>query len=205
MNDRQVDNNGNGNADNIGLNNAEINALMANALNVPGSAIDPENVFEPGKWVAMRLVDQNPDKLDRAYLDLASVKVAVDHEGGEVHIGQQLMGLIPEDFPSDESLEDIAPSYAFLADTDNDQDTGAFRRQLEELGIPSKFDGADLIALAQVVDEGEGSLFIDGRAWNVITTDGGEFRELVELDPDLFQLQLHTLRMHPHFALSTNR
>jgi hypothetical protein len=195
------DSNGDLNLDATNLNTAEIDTLRANALNVPGVEVDPEGVFEPGRWVAMRRVDQNPDKHNLPYLDLASVKVAFDREEGEIHMGQRLMGLIPSEFPEIIDATELAPSYAFLADTDNDPGTGATRSMLKELGIPSSFKGADLVALARVTQKGEnGSPTLDGQVW-IITGDEDfpELIKLIKLDPELFEFQLHTLRMHPLF------
>ncbi len=205
MNPNPDDNSGDGDADNISLNGAEVTALRTNALNVPGVEIDPPGVFTPGNFVAMRVVDRNRDKDIAPYLDLASVKVVLDREKDEVHIGQTLMGLLP--LEPEQNLV-----YAYLVDTDNNSQTGCNPDALKNLGIDSLFEGADLVATATLTGGpivGFNSVinwFIRSAAAAISSPEisGKAFRcsgdQLVAIDDNLFNIELHTLRMHPHFA-----
>lgn len=188
MNPGQADNNNDGMTDNINLNAAEITALRANVLNVPGLEIDPPGQFLPGNFLTMRLVDENPDHGLDAFLDLASTKAVLDQVANRVHIGMQLMGLLPEIILD-------SPTYAFLVDTDNNPQTGCKMDLLEQLGINSEFQGADLVATANLLGGPRLLQEITGEVL-VCSADGTP----VQVSDELFDLQIHTLRMHPHFA-----
>jgi hypothetical protein len=192
MNPSQADSNADGRADNIALNATEVSALRANANNVPGLETDPPGEFTPGRTLAMRLPDGRRDKGRRPYHDLAALTVALDQRRGRVHVGQQLWGLLPRKPPR-------TTRYGFVVDLDNRPRTGAPPRTLARLGLPTRFRGADLIARARVVGSrrlGPGIHTWRATAMARVFEAGG----LRTLPPGAFDVQVQTLRMHPHFS-----
>jgi hypothetical protein len=181
MNAILTDNDGNGDIDNTGLNAAEVTALRANALNVPGLEQDPEGKIVPASVVAHRIPDQvRESKEVPAYLDLASVRVTLDERKKEVGITSQLFGLLPK--------KTAQATYWFLVDTDGAQ-TGAKPEALRQLGLAgARFAGADLVARATA----RGTR-ITGDAWSV--RDGA----LVRLTSG-FRFDLQTLIMYPLYV-----
>ncbi len=181
MNPGQMDNNGNGETDNIALNNAEVNALRANALNVPGLETDPAGAFSPGRYAVTRKVDKINDieKGLPAFLDLASVKAFFDKKEGRVGIDLQVMGLLPKEG---------APTFYYLVDVDGPE-RGASKDILAKLNFPQTgFRGADL--LARVVVRGRKA---DGELFRI--ADG----QIIQIRTRV-KIELHTLVMYPHFA-----
>lgn len=181
MNPGITDNNGDGSADNIALNNAEVNALRANSLIVPGLETDPHGLFDPGNFVADRQIDRTREDTGRVrpFLNLAAVQATLDKQRNIAYLGQQMMGLFPRDLNQPVQL---------VALVDTDGRPGAPPEVLKELGIPSDFANANLIIQGQVNNglevSGRASLYIDGT--------------LIEF-PDI-TFQLHTMVMHPQFA-----
>jgi hypothetical protein len=194
-----TDNTGDGNIDNISLNNSEINALRANALNVPGLESDPPGVFNPGNFIAMRLVDEDNAQDIAPYLDIASVKLVKDQKKDEIHVGLQLMGLIPR-------FKEASPFYVFAIDADGNSQTGCSsasstnNRIMGNNNANIELSGIEMFAVAtpRLGDQSQ-DFVLSGQA--IICRDG----QLVALDDDLFDIQLHTLRMHPHFAAIPGR
>ena len=180
MNPGITDNNADIDADNVGLSNAEINDLRANALNVPGLELDPPGQFNPGKFVAIRQVDSTRERKDLApYLDIASVKVALDKEKNIVSIGPQLFGLLP--------TKGKAVEFWFLVDTDGTGNS-AQNALLDKIKAPkTNFKGADLIIKA-VVERRK----ITSSAWKI------KGDNLISLDRQVTP-ELHTLVVYPHF------
>lgn len=168
MNGSQQDNNGNGDADNIILNAAEVATVRSSAMNVPGLEQDPPGRIVKGDVVALRKTDKVRETRGLpAYLDLASVKVALDTKTHDVYISQQLFGLIPKKAPSQQ--------FWFLIRS-REGEKGASPQALLKIGAPSRFPGADLVLRADV----EGHK-IRGKAWYakngllVPMTEGYEF------------------------------
>jgi hypothetical protein len=184
----QQDNNMDGMTDNINLNGAEVAALRANAMNVPGLEIDPPGVFNPGRFQAQHQPDidrRNPDL--PGHLDLASVRATWDFEKLQGTLEAYLNGIVPQ------GIFEIW----YLVDLDNDPGTGAQLPDLEKLlpGDP-RIQGVE--SLAQIVVR-SGELF--HRAW--LWRDGG----LVE-NPNAIIPELLTMRLEPHvspFALQTDK
>ncbi|HEX8073965.1 MAG TPA: hypothetical protein VF545_03195 [Thermoleophilaceae bacterium] len=190
MRSSSFDSNGDGRIDNIGLNATEVTALRSNAANVPGLETDPPGDFVPGRVLSMRLVDGNRNKRLRPYRDIASVTVALDRRRNELHIAQQLGGLLPCSRRS-------VTRYGFLADLDNNTTTGARKDALLERGLPSAFRGADFVGRATVIGGvrrlRSRTCRVIGSAW--IATRG----VLKAISSKRFDVEIQTLRMHPHF------
>lgn len=207
MNPNPVDNDGDGRTDNITLNGAEVTALRANAMIVPGLEIDPQGTFAPGNFVGMRLVDVDQVPVPVPHVDLTSVKVILDQQANEVHLAQGLRGLLPCSLP-------VAPTYAFLIDSDNDPTTGATTGFLQQLGIDDTFAGADLIATATVtLQKGApcdavscGDSKDPCPAGHVVTCEAFAIvdQEAVEVPPNQIDCEIHTLRVRPYFAELNN-
>lgn len=178
MNAILTDNSGDGTIDNIGLNAAEVTALRANALNVPGLEQDPPGVIVPAHVVAHRVPDAvGEDKRVPAYLDLASVRATFDEKKQEVGLTSQLFGLLP--------AKAAGLVYWFLVDRDGPS-TGVGTDQLAGLGLKGvKFTGADLVARAEV--RGKRVL---GSLW---AYRNGQLRPVTKG----FSFELQTLVMHP--------
>jgi hypothetical protein len=180
MNPGIADNNADGQADNIGLNNAEVTALRNNALIVNGLEIDPPNVFLPGSVVAANLPDPMRNTAIPAYLDLSALRATIDTQADTFSLGQRLFGLVPEN---------ASQRHWFLIDNDGPA-RGATAEQLRKLGVPENdFVGADVVIRADVsgprVAGGEGWQIVDGRP-TVVTPN--------------IKFNLLALVMHPHFA-----
>lgn len=183
MNPGQRDNDGDGNVDNIAIDNNEINALRNNALNVPGVETDPLGKFSPGRFVTMRIPDKtgDVDKKLAPYQDLSAVGVYLDKEGKRFGIDARLMGLLPP--------EGAPVSLWFLLDT-NGAHIGAKPEILNKLGVPkTNLTGTDLIA--HVVVRGRQAT---GELYKVVRGD------LMQITRDV-RFELHTVRLHPHFPV----
>ena len=130
---------------NFGLTAAEITALRANAMNVPGVEIDPPGVFNPGKWRATRI----PDEIDGlgqkerpGFLDIASANMAFNKETGELHAEILMREKLPLRLPEPPC------EWIFLVNTDNNGGTGLDSSVLREFGVPinrADYKGADLL------------------------------------------------------------
>ncbi len=181
MNPILSDNDGNGDLDNILLNAAEVTALRANALNVPGLEQDPPGVIVPASVVAHRIPDRvRESSYGPAYLDLASVRVTFDEKKQEVGLTSQLFGLLPR--------RARGLLYWFLIDTDG-KNGGADPQSLEKLGLGDvNLAGVDLVARAEVRGQR-----VVGAVWAV--REG----RLVRLR-DGFRFELQTLVMHPLYV-----
>ncbi|MBK8027172.1 MAG: hypothetical protein IPK19_38735 [Chloroflexi bacterium] len=182
MNPGVTDNSGDGTADNVQLNNAEVTALRNNALNVPGLETDPQGLFNPGRFVVNRqpdTVQENPDF--PAHLDLASVRAAIDTQENQVYLEQQLFGLLP--------AEGEPVRFVYLLDVDGPE-AGMTQDQLRQLEMPADIDtrGVDMIAIATV----RGGQTFGNVA---IVRDG----EIIVLD-GRFTFSLLTMVLHPQFA-----
>ena len=178
MNAILSDNNSDGAIDNIGLNAAEVTALRANALNVPGLEQDPPGVIVPAHVVAHRIPDKvrENEKLP-PFLDLASVRATFDEKKQEVGLTSQLFGLLP--------AKATGQTYWFLVDRDGPA-AGASAEQLAQLGLKNvAFAGADLVGRADVSGKR-----VRGSLWSY--RDG----RLTQLTQG-FRFELQTLVMHP--------
>ncbi len=181
MNPNPVDNvGGDGQSDNITLNNAEVTAVRNMALVANGLEIDPPDVFLKGAVVAATQVDAKRRERLPGHLDLAAVKVTLDTKDRTVSFGQRLFGLVPARGP--------AQSHWFLVDSDGPE-RGADADQLKRLGVPeTSFAGADLVVRADVQRRR-----VKGAAWQV--RDG----QVMQLRRGV-RFRLLALVMHPHFA-----
>jgi hypothetical protein len=178
MNPILSDNNADGMIDNIALNAAEVTALRANAMNVPGLEQDPPNVIIPAHVVAHRIPDKiSEEKGVPAYLDIASLRATYDEKKKEFGLTTQLSGLLPP--------KAAGQTYWFLVDRDGPA-SGLKPEQLAELGLRDvKFTGADLVARAEVRGKAiRGSLWAYRDGQVVQVTQG-------------FTFELQTLVMHP--------
>lgn len=180
MNPGITDNNADGQADNIGLNNTEIAAVRAAALIVNGLEIDPPNVFVPGDVVAATLPDPKRNTALPAYLDLSALRATIDTKSDTFSLGQRLFGLVPET---------ASQRHWFLIDNDGPA-RGATAEQLKELGVPeTDFVGADVVVRADV----RGPRVTGGAGWQLV--DGRP----TDITPSI-KFDLLALVMHPHFA-----
>lgn len=181
MNPIITDNNGDGQADNIGLNNTEVTALRAAALLVNGLEIDPPNVFLPGNVVAATLPDPQRNREIPAYLDLSALRATLDTQTETFSLGQRLFGLVPQ--------EAAGQRHWFLIDNDGPL-RGATATQLKQLGVPeTDFRGADIVIRADV----RGPKISGGAAWRFVDGPPTVITPSVKFD-------LLALVMHPHFA-----
>ena len=180
MNPGQRDNSGDGNVDNITINNTEQGDLRSNAAEVPGLETDPPGQFNPGRFLATRIVDRTPrNKNIRKHLDITSVRATLDKTLGEMTIGTHLYGLIPRD---EEMLD-----YWFFVDSDGVAN-GIHAKLRAEIEAPgTKFEGADFIARITVFG---GKVVVKG--WHL------QGEKLVAFDRYIHP-ELQSLVMHPHF------
>jgi hypothetical protein len=178
MNPGQTDNDGDGNADNITLNAAEVTRLRTNAPNVSGVEVDPPEEIRLGDFVRTRIPDQIRERNIQPHFDVAAGDVTFNKKTKRVRFGAQMFGVFPEG----------ANAHVwFLIDTDGPQ-TGLSAAQLREIGAPETvFAGADLVVSAEIVGDK-----VRGRAWR---TSNGRLLPIQEIIFDI-----HRLVMHPHFS-----
>ncbi|MFO7321746.1 MAG: hypothetical protein DIU68_008450 [Chloroflexota bacterium] len=184
MNPSITDNDGNGDVDNTGINNAEMNALRSNGLNVPGLETDPAGNFNPGRFASTRLPDRVQESENiPAYLDVASVRASLDKVEDTFILDNQLFGLLP--------AEGRPLMFWTLIDVDDGQ-SGATREIMSELGIPdATFGGADVIVQMTVAGQR-----LRGQAWVI------RDNEIIEIS-DRIRFSLNTLVLHPQYAEAT--
>lgn len=181
MNPGMVDNNGDGQTDNIGLNSTEVAAARAAALLVNGLEIDPPNVFLPGTVVAANLPDPKRNRDLPAHLDLSALRATLDTQAETFSLGQRLFGLVPE--------AAAGQSHWFLIDNDGPT-RGATADQLRSLGVPeTDFPGADVVIRADV----KGPKVTGGAGWRLVDGQPKVITPSIKFD-------LLALVMHPHFA-----
>jgi hypothetical protein len=181
MNPGPVDNNADGQSDNVGLNNAEINDVRSSAMLVPGLEQDPPGKFLTGNAVATRIPDRIGDaKVSIPYLDIASLRVAVDLAKGETWFSIQLAGFFPQ--------RGARSRYWLLLDLDGPE-TGANPSVLRTIGAPDlSFKGID-VAIELLVQGKKAS----GKVWKLKGDD------LVPVETGA-RFDLQALVMHPHYA-----
>lgn len=187
MNPGQSDNNGDGNVDNIAINNTEVNALRNNSLNVPGLETDPAGKFSPGRFVVMRLPDKadDIDKKLAPYYDLTALSAYLDKDNKRFGLDARLMGLLPQ--------EGEPLTLWYLVDV-NGPKAGAQPEMLKKLGVPeTAFRGADLIARVDV--RGRQA---KGQIYKIVNG------ELVSITRDV-KFEVHTLRLHPQFPVGAGQ
>lgn len=179
MNPGPVDNNNDGQSDNLTLNATEVNAVRASAQIVPGLEIDPPRLILPGDVRARRRPDRVREVTGQpAHLDLASVKVTGDVKQREIAFTQQLFGLLPAT---------ARQQHWFLIDTD-DAVTGAAPTAVRAVGAPATaFTGAEVVLRADVV----GQTVTGGQAWQF---QAGNLVPLVGVNFSLRRLVMHPLR-----------
>ena len=167
--------------DNIALSTSEVNALRAAAETVDGLETDPDHVFNPGRFAAVRRVDATRERDDvPRHLDLAGIKVSIDKAEGIVYLDQQLLGIAPE--------RDARYSAWYLIDSESEQ--GATPESLAEIGVPvNAFTGVDVVIRVDV----EGRTVVDAEGFYIISDD--EFEPIDDLSG-----LLRTLVMYPLFS-----
>lgn len=187
MNPSISDNNADGQADNIALNNTEVTALRANALNVPGLEIDPPGVFNPGAWLAQKVPSrlQPPGGNTPPFLDIAGVRAVFNKDDGEHGFEIALGGLTPKD-------QGQALQYWFLVDEDGERATGCQSEQLDQIGVPlpGALTGVGMVALVEIVAPD----MLRHRGWGC-DAEGG-IRDIT----DFLRPLLATFAVYPHFA-----
>jgi hypothetical protein len=181
MNPGPVDNDANGQSDNIGLDNTEVTTVRASAMNVPGLEQDPPGKIIKGQVVATRIADRVREVAGLpAHRDIASVRISFDTAEQKVYFAQQLFGLIPKEG---------AEEYWFLIDNDGPA-AGATVAQLSKLRMPAtRFAGADIVIKVNVAKQRAA-----GSAW--ILRDG----RLVSIG-DKVTFDLQQMVMYPHYAV----
>jgi hypothetical protein len=153
MNPTMTDNNGDGDTDNININNTETTSVRSSAQIVPGLEVDPPGVVLPGEVQAEYLVAPVDPKWDFPnHLKFNGLNLILDQKANTFSIGMQHNGVFPA---RAEPFFDV-----FLGDLDANPNTGVPADVLREMGIPSDFKGADVIARADVVGRD-----IKGQAW----------------------------------------
>ncbi|MEE9230650.1 MAG: hypothetical protein V3U86_08090, partial [Acidobacteriota bacterium] len=189
MNTRPVDNvGGDDDVDNIKLNSAEITTLRSNALIVVGTEIDPLGQFDPGAYVGQRRVDLGIEPLIASYLNITSVKVALERVGTSIYFNQYLNGLLPTDGGE--------LSFAILTDLDTNSVTGCAASDLQSIGVDNDFPGAEMVALLTLSD-----MTIISSAAYFCASDG----TMTQADPDVFGFEIQVLRMYPFFSPLNNQ
>lgn len=180
MNPGQRDNSGDGNVDNIAINNTEQSDLRDNAAEVPGVETDPPGQFNPGRFLATRIVDRETrNKTIPTFLDITSVRATLDKTLGDMTIGTHLYGLIPK-------REDMS-HFWFFVDADGES-KGFHEKLLAEINVPeTQFKGADFIARVSVFG---GKVVAKG--WRL------QGEKVIQFDQYIFP-ELQSLIMHPHF------
>lgn len=177
-----IDSGGDGEADNIALLASQITTLRSNAQSVPGLEIDPPGVFNPGRFVTLRLMDPRDETEDRpAYLDIASVRAGLDKKDSIFSIDIQLSGLIPE------KAEALQFWTALVTrDTDDVIQPSLFA----SISAPSfKIPSGDFILINTVVEDGKAQ----AKIW--------QFRDGKPIDfRGKFTATINRLIMHPQFA-----
>ena len=93
MNPGPVDNNGDGQSDNIAINAAQGPVLRASAQIVPGLEVDPPLVINPGDFIADRVMDGKDKSRIAPFHNLASVRLALDKKHNRIFISNQLDGV----------------------------------------------------------------------------------------------------------------
>jgi hypothetical protein len=177
-----TDNNSDNDADNTALNSAEVSILRFNAQRVLGVEMDPPGVFNPGKFVGMKLVDQGPNEGNfPPHVNISSAKVVFDQLGDEVHLSQTVKGLLPRDGRVQE--------FVVLVDFDNDTATGCPLADLPSPGNTA-FLGTDVVAFVTISD----ATIVASEAFDC--SSGVP----VQMDVDNFEFEIHTLRLHPQYA-----
>lgn len=186
MNPSTTDNDGDGQADNIGLNATEIADVRTNVQSVPGLEIDPPLRIDPGAFVAMRHVDKIGDADGP---DIASVKVALNTQTGEAEFNAQFSGLLPA------KLE-VPLRVAFALDTDENPQTALPADIMSKEGLPDgMWAGADALLVADYRQVGDGPDFrVALRGWTIVNGDPVAIRD------DRFGWDFRRLIMHPHYA-----
>ena len=109
-----------------------------------------------------------------SYLDLSAVRVVFDTNENKLYVGQELMGIIPN---QTKNLQ-----YWALIDTDNNTSTGADENVLETLGAPlSDSSGSDLAIKTQVKGNN-----ITGHIWKY----ENENRSMIPIPSSAFKADL---------------
>jgi hypothetical protein len=179
MRPAQNDTDGDGQTDNIDLNNTEITTVRQNAQSVPGLETDPPARVDPGRFVAMTVPDdvQDREKLP-PHLDIASLNVALDKSAGTAYLRLNLRGITPE--------RTERPGQFWLAlDTERGPDLRP--DDIKSIGAPfTDFVAADVIVMAEV--RGREAR---GRLWR--NRDG------VPVVMDV-KIELGRLIMYPHYT-----
>ncbi len=174
-----TDNSGNGQVDNIALDNTEITTLRASALNVPSVQIDPPQQINPGDFSAMTLVDNDKDETDiAAHADLTSVKAIINKTTEKVFINVRVRGVTP-----------AGGGARFWVTLDANRATALPLGADDELPrLPFDADTADTVFMVDTSPR-----LAKGKAWSF--QDG----QVVEIT-DRLDFQLRRLTMYPYYG-----
>jgi hypothetical protein len=154
-------------------------------LHIPDREVDP--VLSPLSSMKVDKVGELPRE---KYLDIDAVLVAVDVRRGSTSFALSTFGLIPK--PALNTTLTNQPlnttlNYYFLADLDNNPITGG---QPAKLGIPSGFQGAELVGSVTVGLGNKGNYISEPTTW---IFDRGQFIETVR--PNNIQSEVLTDRV----------
>lgn len=181
----------NGIADNEYLNYPQIQVLRANANSVPRMNVDP-----PGKLLKTDLIQtyemakRNENITIPKAVDLSAIYVVLNRTANRISIGQELFGLIPNKTENNLPLQ-----YWTFVDTDNNKNTGADHKLLQEIRAPPTFfHGADLATKAMAY----GSTNVTSWAW--------QFRDgkLIKITNDGIQSNNGRLVVYPLYSNGTS-
>jgi hypothetical protein len=166
-----IDNNDDGNFDNVQLTNSQVNTVRDRAGNLGES--DPPNIYIPSPLVTRANVDRTPDSTGTMlgpHEDLKMTFVDLDRATDKLRVSQMLGGLIS-------NVPSIGAAYEFwtFMNTDDNTVTGASFPQLLAIGAPEPFLGGELVLRVRVDTElvdvnGEFELqpVLDGAAWQIV-------------------------------------
>lgn len=199
MNPDQVNMGTGGTVSNIGLTMGEVMTLRANAPNIPGSEIDPQNRVLKGAIVQSVAVDNIQEESLLPYEDISSVKVVLDKQNRTVYFNQDLFGFIPQPVKFDNKTN---IQYWTLIDADNNTNTGANLSQLKTIGVPKPgFVGTELVFLAEL---GGGNDFtksagVTGAGWKFLQSN----QSMQLLPSDFSSVDMHTAMLELHYRNGT--
>jgi hypothetical protein len=184
-----------GYVDNFRLDNTpakpEIPTARSMAIKVPNSEIDPLGKILKGEIVeGIKVDDINEKSSDGGnaplHLDLSALRIILNTTENSVHLGHELMGIIPN--------QTKILQYWNLINTDNDNSSGADEEVLKKLGAPNaNFTGTDLVTRTEV----EGNNF-RGSVWEY------ENGTMIPLPPSEFQADLIRMDGIVDYGVSKN-
>ncbi len=180
MNPSSVDDNGDGQIDNVVFAAGQTTVARDSSNIVPGLEIDPPLKVDPGDFIADRIMDGKDDMKMEPWQDLASVRLSLDKKLNRVYISNQLAGI--------HQKNNNRPSVHWIIMNTSGDGKGGNPEQVAKLGLTAKAIGnADIVIRVDV-------RFPETRAsawrWN-----GVEFEKF----PRIFS-ELQTLEMTPYLV-----